>query len=87
MARFEIDEGAAIAAGADAGEAFFRMGLMHATGRGGSADLVLAHKWFNIAAINGHAEAGRHRKELSAEMSREEIAEAQRAAREWLSVH
>ncbi|MBO0344705.1 hypothetical protein J0X15_05705 [Roseibium sp. CAU 1637] len=65
----------------------FQMGLDSACGRHGSADLVSAHKWFNIAALKGNSDAARYRKELSGEMSREEIAEAQRVAREWLSTH
>jgi TPR repeat protein len=50
-------------------------------------DLVEAHKWFNIAAMRGHAEAMRYRAELSREMSKAEVARAQRLAREWLALH
>ena len=31
----------------------FELGMMYATGRDCDADLVAAHKWFNIAAIKG----------------------------------
>ncbi|MTI05807.1 hypothetical protein E1180_09795 [Roseibium denhamense] len=65
----------------------FQMGLDSACGRQGAADLVTAHKWFNIAALKGNSEAAKYRKEISGEMSASEIAEAQRSAREWLAMH
>jgi TPR repeat protein len=51
------------------------------------ADLVSAHKWFNLAAMRGKSEAIRYRREVAAEMSEAEIAAAQRAARDWLARH
>ena len=63
-----------------------QMGLVYATGLGVAENLVAAHKWFNLAALKGNEEAKRHRKDLSEMMSREEIAEAQKAAREWLNL-
>jgi uncharacterized protein len=66
---------------------FFELGMMHASGRSGPADLVAAHKWFNLAAMRGNAEAARLRLEIADEMSKAEIAAAQRAAREWLKTH
>jgi uncharacterized protein len=68
-------------------EALFELGLACATGRFGSPDLVAAHKWFNIAAFRGVAAAKIRREEISAEMTRDEIAAAQRAARDWLTRH
>jgi TPR repeat protein len=50
-------------------------------------DLVAAHKWFNLAAMRGNQEAKRYRMEIADEMSRAEIAEAQRQAREWIARH
>lgn len=88
MARLEhICADADIIAGQGEGEMFFRLGLMHANGRGAEPDYVEAHKWFNIAALRGDARAASHRRELSDEMSGDQIAAAQRAAREWLQVH
>ncbi|WP_209015104.1 sel1 repeat family protein [Roseibium limicola] len=89
MARFEIHSADMAIMGETSATAdiLFQMGLDSACGRHGSADLVSAHKWFNIAALKGNSDAARYRKELSGEMSREEIAEAQRVAREWLSTH
>ena len=53
----------------------------------GAIDLIEAHKWFNIAAARGDRIAAQHREELASEMSREEIAAALQAAREWISRH
>jgi TPR repeat protein len=50
-------------------------------------DMVAAHKWFNIAASLGLKDAIRLRNEVAAEMSESEIANAQRAARAWLTRH
>jgi TPR repeat protein len=66
---------------------FFEMGLACSTGREGEVDLIEAHKWFNIAAARGDRTAAQHREELASEMTREEIAAALRAAREWISHH
>jgi len=67
------------------GDELFRIGLMYSTGHGGAPlDLVSAHMMFNLAAMRGSEEAKRYRRELSAEMDRDMVAEAQRAAREWL---
>jgi hypothetical protein len=50
-------------------------------------DMVSAHKWFNIAAMRGHKDAARLRREIAEQMSDTEIGSAQRAARDWLKVH
>jgi TPR repeat protein len=70
----------AVSFGADADQ-FFRLGLMYSTGETVPADMVVAHKWFNIAAMRGSREAVNHRCEIASEMSSTEIAAAQRAAR------
>jgi TPR repeat protein len=66
---------------------FFELGLACSIGRAGRIDLIEAHKWFNIAAARGDRTAAQHREELASEMSREEIAAALKAAREWISRH
>lgn len=66
---------------------FFELGLAFSSGREGQVDLIEAHKWFNIAAARGDEAAAQHREELAGEMTREEIAAALRAAREWISRH
>jgi TPR repeat protein len=68
-------------------QSFFELGLAHSIGAGGSVNLVEAHKWFNIAAAQGDRMAARHREELAEEMTKEEIAAALRAAREFLRRH
>jgi hypothetical protein len=65
----------------------FELGMMYATGRDCELDLVAAHKWFNIAAIKGSARAAELRAELSVTMSKPQIAQALRDAREWMTVH
>ena len=65
----------------------FELGMMYATGRDCEIDVIAAHKWFNIAAIKGSLRAAELRSELSATMSKVEIAEALRGAREWMTVH
>jgi TPR repeat protein len=68
------------------GEDLLKMGLLYSTGQGGAPlDYVSAHMLFNLAAMRGCEEAKRYRRELSGEMDREDVAEAQRAAREWLA--
>ena len=68
------------------GDELFRMGLMYSTGQGGAPlDYVSAHMLFNLAALRGSMEAKVYRKELSGEMASEDVAEAQRQARQWLA--
>ena len=86
MARFEIsncDQAALGATVAGAGR-FFDLGMMYSTGRSVPIDYVTAHKWFNLAAMNGNKDAIRLRREIAAEMRPDEIAAAQRAARDWM---
>ena len=66
--------------------AYYDLGVAYSTGSHGvDCDLIEAHKWFNLAAAAGHAEAALCRADVSDEMTAREIAEAQRRAREWLS--
>lgn len=70
------------------GEEMYRLGLEASVGSdSGSFDLITAHKWFNLAAMLGNAEARTYRAELAREMTPDEVAEAQRLAREFLSSH
>ena len=89
MGRYEIAsaELAPLGGTAPNAETFFELGILYATGREVAPDLVAAHKWFNLAAIKGNHEAAMHRHEIAGEMSAKEIADAQRAAREWLRLH
>lgn len=67
-------------------EDLYRMGLIYSTGCGVETDYVLAHKYFNLAALRGYQDAKVSRKEISEYMSSQEIADAQKAAREWLKL-
>ena len=86
MARFEISEMNSMGGEARA-ETFCEMGLMYATGRGCDVDLIAAHKWLNIAAIKGSDRAAALRSDLAMSMSKAELAQALRAAREWMTMH
>ncbi|WP_374514288.1 sel1 repeat family protein [Brevundimonas sp.] len=67
------------------GDDLFRLGMMYSTGQGGCPmDRVSAHMIFNLAAMKGSIEARVYRREMSQEMDREEISEAQKAARRWI---
>jgi TPR repeat protein len=68
-------------------DALFQLGLMYCVGRDVEADLVEAHKWFNLAAMRGNDDAKRYRFEISREMSKPQISRAQRLAREWIARH
>ncbi len=66
-------------------DVLFERGLYWASGRSGVVNLVAAHKWFNLAALKGRAEAIQQRREVAAMMSEVEIAMAQREARAWMT--
>lgn len=68
-------------------DACYDLGVAYSTGghRLG-CDLIEAHKWFNLAAARGHKEAAMCRADISDEMSAREIAEAQRRARDLLTM-
>ena len=74
------------------------LGFMYELGQGVSQDYVLAHMWFNLAAAHSHADLDEYvaldpieqakmdaemRDEVATKMTPEQIAEAQRLAREW----
>lgn len=70
------------------GEELYRRGLEASVeSDGGELNLIAAHKWFNLAAMLGNAEARAYRAELAREMSTDDVAEAQRLAREFLASH
>ena len=89
MARLEMSvlEASDSAAAGGTPDALFELGLMYCAGREVELDLVSAHKWFNVAAMRGNDDAKRYRMEIAHEMSKVQIAEAQRQAREWLARH
>ena len=60
---------------------------MYANGRGVPRDYVAAHMWFNLAGAQSSGdqrdEVAKARDGVEAKMTPEQIAEAQRLAREW----
>ncbi|WP_374468253.1 sel1 repeat family protein [Phenylobacterium sp.] len=81
-----VSEGLPLPTPDASGDELFRLGLLYSTGQGGAPlDYVSAHMLFNLAAMRGSVEAKVYRKELSGEMGADDIAEAQRQAREWLA--
>jgi TPR repeat protein len=88
MARMDVSmDRVGLATQTGGADALFELGMLYATGLDVASDLVVAHKWFNLAALRGNDSALTHRKELAQGMSAAQIAEAQRLAREWLSTH
>ncbi len=86
MARYEVSDIEQIETAAKSGgdEALFELGMMYCNGREVDTDLITAHKWFNLAALKGNQAAKEYRMELAREMTKDQVAEAQRQAREWL---
>jgi hypothetical protein len=68
-------------------DVLFERGLYWASGRSGVVNLVAAHKWFNLAALKGRADAISLRREVAEMMSDAEISTAQREARAWMTSH
>jgi hypothetical protein len=68
-------------------DGLFERGLYWASGRSGVVNLVAAHKWLNLAAMKGGADAIRLRREVAELTSDVEIATAQREARTWMTAH
>ena len=65
----------------------YNLGLMYAEGNGVPPDYVQAHMWLNLASLQGNEKANKNRDIAAEKMSSEQIAEAQRMAREWLEAH
>ncbi len=89
MARFEMAdlELAVLGQAPATADSFYQLGIKYSVGADVAADLVSAHKWFNLAAMKGNKDAIQLRQEIAAGMSPAEIAAAQRAARAWLTAH
>lgn len=86
MAKAQFTEAAA-APHATTADALFELGMRYCIGRGAEPDYVKAHQWFNLAAMKGSDAARQYRCELAREMTAAQVAEAQRRARDWLTVH
>ena len=71
-------------------QAQYELGFQYATGEGVAEDHVKAHMWFNLAAANFPASDSRNRRGaianrevMEGKMTRDQIIEAQKLAREW----
>jgi hypothetical protein len=67
------------------GDAIAMFSLYSLYSDGAAKDNVEAYKWATIAAAKGMPSLGELRKMLEMEMTREQIAEAQRRASEWIT--
>ena len=68
---------------ADVATAQAGLGFMYEAGRGVPQNYVLAHMWFDLAAARGFRRAAELRDLSVDHMTPEQVAEAQKLAREW----
>jgi uncharacterized protein len=64
-------------------DAQYNLGILYAKGRGVPQDYVQAYMWFNLLAEQGDTNATKNRDLVAPRMTPEQIAEAQKLAREW----
>jgi uncharacterized protein len=64
-------------------DAQFNLGLLYAKGQGVPRDDVQAYMWFELSAAQGGQSAVNNRDAAAQRMTAEQIAEAQKLAREW----
>jgi TPR repeat protein len=65
----------------------FRLSYMYRYGKGVSQDYVMAHMFLNVASTTGSDTYRKARDGIAELMTGEQIAEAQRLAREWMERH
>ncbi len=63
------------------------LGMMYALGQGVIQSKVMAHMYWNIAAVSGDEDAIKYRGIVEKEMTATQLAEAQKLAREWMRKH
>ena len=61
----------------------FNLGVTYLKGWSVPQDYVFAHMWFNLAAAQSYSNADKLRNQLAAKMTIEQVAEAQKLARDW----
>jgi TPR repeat protein len=71
------------AADQGAADAQSSLGFRYSLGEGVPQDYVLAHMWLNLSAAKGDEYAAKARDMVAAKMTPQQIAEAQKMAREW----
>ena len=57
--------------------------LMYVEGAGVPQNYILAHMWWNLSAITGNKKAAHNRNRVAKDMTRSQIAEAQKLAHKW----
>ncbi len=65
----------------------FNLGVMNANGQGIPQNLVEAYKWFSLAETALGEQAASNRKLIEADMTTQQVEEAQKLAREWAENH
>jgi TPR repeat protein len=62
----------------------YNLGVMYSYGQGVLQDYVRAHMWFNISAVKGDKDAINNRDIAASKMDAQQIAQAQKLARDCL---
>ncbi len=65
-------------------EAQFELGQMYEDGEGVPQEAVTAFAWYNIAQVNGDANAGEWKSAIAKEMTADQIAKAEALAKEMI---
>jgi len=65
----------------------YNLGIMYRDGKGMDQDILASHMWLNIARKNGIDDGSMDKDELEENMTPDQIAEAQKLAREWMEKH
>ena len=68
-------------------DAQYNLGNMYAQGQGVVQDYVMAHMYWNIAAVSGDKSAIENRGIVEKKMTSSQIEKAQDLAREWMQKH
>jgi uncharacterized protein len=67
--------------------AMYKLGLLYGTGRGVPRDYVQAYMWFSLGIAAGAEQAQKFRDAIAAEMTPEQIKEAELLASRWMTSH
>ena len=61
------------------------LGALYQHGVGVQRDNIRAHKWFNLSSTMGSTMGARHKRYVEKKMTRDQVAEAERLALEWMT--
>ena len=76
---------AKIGCGARLRASAYELGLIYRTGHGVAIDQVQSYVWLNLAAAAGIQQAVAAREEVMRSLNGKQLAQAQKASREWLA--